>query len=107
MKHDLRAKIEDFPLSDIVQLLCLSGRYGRLTVRQGEKVGVIYFAEGAIVHASYCGKTGPTACRIMLNWVEGEFILEFGFFPEIRTVDEPLHSLLSGKYIGDFKVNRT
>jgi hypothetical protein len=107
MKHDLRAKIEDFPLSDIIQLLCLSGRNGRLTVRQVEKAGVIYFAEGAIVHASYCGKTGPAACRIMLNWVEGEFTLEFGFFPETRTVDESLHSLLSKSYAKDCKVNRT
>ncbi|UCE26939.1 MAG: DUF4388 domain-containing protein [Candidatus Coatesbacteria bacterium] len=96
MKHGLRARIEDFPLSDIVQLLCSSGRYGRLTVRQGEKVGAIYFAEGAVIHARYCSKTGLTAFRIMFNWGDGEFVLEFGIFPETRTIEEPLHSLLNG-----------
>jgi hypothetical protein len=107
MKYGLRARIEDFPLSDIVQLSCSSGRYGRLTIRQGEKVGAIYFAEGAVIHARYCGKTGPTAFRIMFNWSDGEFILEFGIFPEVRTIDESLHSLLNGKYFGDLKVSRT
>ncbi len=89
-------------MSEIIQLVCASSRYGCLTVQREGEVGEIFFAAGAVVHAALDEAVGTEAFRNIAMWPDGEFILEYGPLTENRTIDAPVWTLFSDTYFEDF-----
>jgi hypothetical protein len=69
------ATLEEVPLVDLVQLLSVSRKTGRIRVTAAQS-GELYIRGGAIYHAAIGGKppkTGRDAAIAMLRWKTGTF----------------------------------
>lgn len=69
----IEGDLKDIGLGNIVQLLCLEGRKGKLQLRQGEDGGTIFFQGGEIVHATSGELSGTEAVYKLLTWDWGWF----------------------------------
>jgi len=73
-------------LADVIQLNGNNGFSGCITIRQGSKVGRIFFREGKLVHAEQDGKSGEEAFYEIMEWRSGHFSLE----PNISTTSHSI-----------------
>ncbi len=89
-----RGQLEARDLPDIVQTCCLAKRTGRLQVSHGARRGVIYVADGEIVHAQAGEQRGDPAVWEIVGWSQGQFAFDDGLQPEVRTVRSDWQQLL-------------
>lgn len=72
----LDGTLEDYPLSDILQLILMGNRSGTLHIYSVGEEGTIVFGEGLIK----CGKTlnlsGLKSVRQILGWRSGKFVFD-------------------------------
>jgi Sulfatase-modifying factor enzyme 1/Domain of unknown function (DUF4388) len=66
-------KLRNFPLLDIIQMVCVARRDGRLLVRRRRETGEIVLRGGRILHAVTKTKTGEPALLDVLCWSQGSF----------------------------------
>ena len=70
----LTGNLQDISLPNLVQMLCLDQRQAMLSLKhRGIEEGLIYFADGQIVHALVGPLVGPEAIYKLLSWAEGSF----------------------------------
>ena len=83
-------------LPDIVQLYVLSNASGllRVTQKKNRRVGLIYFGQGAILHAVAPSVHGDEAFHEIMTWSGGEFSMEIGATPPERSVTSSWQELL-------------
>jgi CheY-like chemotaxis protein len=83
-------------LPDVVQLYVLSNASGVLRVSQKRKdrVGHIYFGQGAILHAAAPNAKGNDAFYEIMTWSGGEFSMELGVAAPERSVTSNWQELL-------------
>jgi len=100
----LTGALEDFDLTDIVQILHLGLKTARVGLdKQGEK-GVIYVRHGKVVHASTSASKGNGAFFEMLDWKTGAFhILHGQTAPGENITMDTIHLLLEGARLFDEK----
>ena len=90
----LTGELQDIGLVNLVQMLCLEQRKAMLSLqRRGAEEGLIYFAEGQVVHALVGPHIGPEAVYKLLSWPEGSFKVTEALPPH-RTIAAPWNSLL-------------
>ena len=68
-------------LTDVIQLKCHHKYTGCITVIYGNNEGVIYFADGEIIHAVQDNETGEEAIYQIIKWPGGSFNIH----PEITS----------------------
>lgn len=90
----IEGDLKDIGLGNIVQLLCLERRKGRLQLRQGEDGGTIFFQEGEIVHATSGELTGTEAVYKLLTWDWGWFRMTDQATPFRNTINLNWKNLL-------------
>ena len=74
----LNGNIEDFSLTDIIQILSLGLKTAKVEVtRDGEK-GMLYLLRGKIVHALAGNLRGPEAFFELIKWERGHFFILHG-----------------------------
>ena len=74
MAEGLRGNLQQLPLLDILRMLSMSGRTGRLDITQPGKTGEIYLEKGAIIHSVSGAQIGEKGVYTLMGWLEGEFI---------------------------------
>lgn len=80
MKQDISGDLENTRCQEIIKILSLGKRTGRLYLTNGSETGNIYFADGVVVHAQCGSQNGIKAIQEIAVWTSGEY----RFF-----VDEP------------------
>ena len=83
----ITGRLENLGLPEIFQILNLGVKTARLTLNTESQAGVIWFSEGAAVHAELGDKAGVDACYDMLRWSDGEFRIEHGLTTDLETID--------------------
>lgn len=93
-KQGFTGKLDQFQLVDIIQLCCLSGRTGRLTITKGLNSGVLFFSRNNIVHAA-CGEAqGEEAAFRIVAWKSGSFSFAEDLLPEKQTIYRSWENLM-------------
>ena len=81
-------------LSDLIQLNTANQFSGCFRVRYEDRVGLIFFRDGQIVHAEQGGKIGEEAFIDILQWPGGTFDVEPNVVPARRTIQKTCAHLL-------------
>jgi predicted regulator of Ras-like GTPase activity (Roadblock/LC7/MglB family) len=76
-----KGAIAGLSLTDVIQLKCHHKYTGCITVIYGNNDGVIYFADGEIIHAVQDNETGEEAIYQIIKWPGGSFNIH----PEITS----------------------
>ncbi len=81
-------------LPDVVQLYVLSSTTGALTIRHRGEDGVVYFAQGSILHAATSSQRGDDAFYEIMMWSGGEFSMRLGSMAPEQSVTSNWQELL-------------
>ena len=90
----LEGNLEDFELTDVFQLIQLGQKNGSLRIKGLEDVGIVYFKDGAVVHAKTNYLQGKSAIAHILSWRKGRFVFTPGEESLERTVDLPIQQVI-------------
>jgi HD-GYP domain-containing protein (c-di-GMP phosphodiesterase class II) len=74
----LMGRLEDFDLSDIVQILNLGVKTAKVEISRGKEKGILYLAQGKLVHATQGSMLGREAFFELMGWKEGNFSIVHG-----------------------------
>ena len=74
----LTGRIEEFSLTDIIQILSLGLKTARIDVKHDATKGTIYLFRGQLVHASVGNLRGPDAFLELMKWKKGIFCIIHG-----------------------------
>lgn len=69
----LRGNLQSISLQDVIQLLNVNKKSGKLHIVQGKHTGTIYVLNGEVVHAETPQTAGESAAFEVLEWDKGEF----------------------------------
>jgi hypothetical protein len=69
----LRGNLESICLTDVVQLLHVNRKTGKLYVSVGKRSGILFVLNGEVVHAETPVAMGESAAFDVLEWNKGEF----------------------------------
>lgn len=69
----LQGSLSELPLSDVIQLVSVSGKTGAFVIRRDEQQGKIYLRDGQIVDAAIGSLRGDHAVFEMAMWTDGTF----------------------------------
>jgi Domain of unknown function (DUF4388) len=69
----LRGNLQSISLTDVVQLLHVNRKTGKLHVIQGKHTGTLYVVNGEVIHAETPQTAGESAAFEVLEWDKGEF----------------------------------
>jgi predicted regulator of Ras-like GTPase activity (Roadblock/LC7/MglB family) len=81
-------------LSDLIQLNASNRFSGCFRVRCDDRVGLIFFRDGDVVHAELDGKVGEEAFCEILAWTRGTFDAEPNVVTARRTIQKKCEHLL-------------
>ncbi len=70
---NLRGNLQSISLMDVVQLLHVNRKTGKLYVINGKQTGTLYILNGDVVHAETAQTAGESAAFEVLEWDKGEF----------------------------------
>jgi Domain of unknown function (DUF4388) len=85
-------------LADLIQLNAANRFSGCFRVRHDDRVGLIFFRDGDVVHAEQGGKVGEEAFCDILDWPRGTFDVEPNVVPTRRTIQKKCDHLLLDAY---------
>lgn len=72
-ESDLKGKLEQMPLAEVIQTLAMGQKTGGLKIVNGGRIGEIYFDGGEVIQAALEGLKGEEALYRILVWDEGFF----------------------------------
>lgn len=101
-----QGSLAELPLPDILQLVAVSGKTGKFSIRSERDSGCIYLSDGQIVHAELGPIEGEEAVYELAIWTEGEFRFDPGGEPGPTTISKSNTSLLmeAARRIDEWKV---
>lgn len=74
----LHGSLSELPLSDVIQLVSVSGKTGAFLIERDQEVGRIFLRDGQIVDAEVGGLRGDSAVYEMAAWAHGSFSFKPG-----------------------------
>jgi predicted transcriptional regulator len=101
----LQGNLEDFDLTDVLQLIHLGKKNGALEIETEGNRGEIYFENGKVVYAKTKETSGEESIHYILRWSKGKFL----FSPEKKApekrMDIPIQNLIldAAKQIDEWK----
>jgi predicted regulator of Ras-like GTPase activity (Roadblock/LC7/MglB family) len=90
----LQGSLRDMSVADIIQVNCQDKKTASATLISNEKQAIIYFKDGAVVHAIADETTGEEVIYKVLSWDEGEFVLDVGVESPAVTIKRNWSGLL-------------
>jgi hypothetical protein len=90
----LRGNLQSISLTDVVQLLHVNRKTGKLQVTQGKLTGTLYVVNGDVVHAETPQVLGESAAFDILEWDKGEFEFVATRFKAPTTIKRSVQDLL-------------
>ncbi len=73
MKQEISGDLANTRCPEIIKILSLGKRTGRLYLTNGSETGNIYFSEGEVVHAQCASLSGIKAIQEIAVWTSGEY----------------------------------
>ena len=101
----LQGNLEDFDLTDVLQLIHLGKKNGALEIETEGNRGEIYFENGKVVYAKTKETAGEESIHYILRWTKGKFL----FSPEKKAPEKkmniPIQNLIldAAKQIDEWK----
>jgi hypothetical protein len=93
----LTGTFEDISFGELLQLLNVGHKSGRLTVWRGAEKADVFIREGEVVRALSRRERGPEVVYRILGWQDGEFSFERSEEPVLREITESTeHLILEG-----------
>ena len=100
----LTGRLEDFNLTDIIQILSLGLKTAKVEITRDNEKGLLYLLRGKIVHASAGNLRGPEAFFELIRWERGVFhILHGQVANEVNVTLDTMHLLMEACTILDEK----
>ncbi len=100
----LTGRLEDFNLTDIIQILSLGLKTAKVEITRDNEKGLLYLLRGKIVHASAGNLRGPEAFFELIRWEQGVFhILHGQVANEVNVTLDTMHLLMEACTILDEK----
>jgi HD-GYP domain-containing protein (c-di-GMP phosphodiesterase class II) len=98
----LSGRIEDFSLSDIIQILGMGLKTAKVEIDGDKGKGILYLAHGKVVHASTGNLLGPEAFYELMGCEEGSFFIRHGHsIDEVNVTLDTMYLLLEAARIID------
>jgi hypothetical protein len=93
MNQEISGDLENTRCPEIIKILSLGKRTGRLALNYGEEGGNIFFQDGKIIHAK-CGTIeGPKAIYEMAVWASGSYRFFVDDVPDVHTVNQSIEEI--------------
>ena len=89
-----QGSLNELPLSDIVQLVAVSGKTGMFAMTHASEKGYVYLQNGHITHAKLGEVEGEDAIYALALWNHGTFQFSPGVESEARTISRSNTNLL-------------
>jgi hypothetical protein len=89
-----QGSLNELPLSDIVQLVAVSGKTGMFSMTRASEKGYVYLHNGQITHAKLGEVEGEDAIYALALWSQGSFQFSPGVESEARTISRSNTNLL-------------
>jgi hypothetical protein len=89
-----QGSLNELPLSDIVQLVAVSGKTGMFSMTRASEKGYVYLQNGHITHAKLGEVEGEDAIYALALWNQGTFQFSPGVESEARTISRSNTNLL-------------
>jgi len=89
-----QGSLNELPLSDIVQLVAVSGKTGMFSMTRASEKGYVYLQNGHITHAKLGDIEGEDAIYALSLWSQGTFQFSPGIESELRTISRSNTNLL-------------
>ena len=89
-----QGSLSDLPLSDIVQLVAVSGKTGMFSLTRASEHGLVYLQNGQITHARMGEIEGEDAIYALALWTGGTFQFSPGVESERQTINRSNTNLL-------------
>lgn len=92
----LSGTVRELPLSDLVEMIALGGKTGRLVIRddRGDVLGEVVLNAGRLAHAISGGLAAEKAFARLMGVTSGSFDFTLTGPPEGKSLDIPAQSLL-------------
>lgn len=101
----LQGNLEDFDLTDVLQLIHLGKKMGALEINTEGNKGEIYFEDGKVVYARTKDIIGEDAIQYILRWSKGQFMFTPDKHSSEKLMDIPIQNLIldAAKQIDEWK----
>jgi len=94
MNHDIQGNLENTRCPEIIKILTLGKRAGRLFISSGSETGSIYFKDGKIIHAKCGNIEGVKAIYEMAAWSSGSYKFFIDESSDLITINIPADEIL-------------
>lgn len=93
MSH-LRGSLQSIALSDVLQLLHINRKTGKLFISRDQDKGILFVRNGEVIHAEMGDLDGDAAAFGILEWEKGLFEFATPAYTSPTTIQRPLQDLL-------------
>ncbi|NIA22868.1 MAG: DUF4388 domain-containing protein [Proteobacteria bacterium] len=90
----LQGSLEDFDITDILELINIAKKDGALEITSGDYTGIIYFENGVVVDVSTGDYKGDDAIHRILRWNKGKFFFDPHKSAAEKTLNIPIQKLM-------------
>jgi predicted regulator of Ras-like GTPase activity (Roadblock/LC7/MglB family) len=90
----MRGSLRDMAVADLIQHNCQDRKTAQLSIEHDGCQALLFFKDGAVVHATLDDLQGEEVIYRILEWEVGQFGLETGVEPPAATISRSWSSLL-------------
>jgi len=95
MAQEIRGDLENTRCPEIIKIISLGKRTGRLALSNGSEKANLFFQEGEIIHAKLGPLEGLKAIYEVALWSSGEYAFIMDDMPEYPSVAKPIDEILA------------
>ncbi|MCE5275540.1 MAG: DUF4388 domain-containing protein [Syntrophaceae bacterium] len=95
MRQDISGELNNTRCPEIIKILSLGKRSGRLYLTNGSETGNIYFTEGDVVHAQCGSLNGTKAINEIAVWASGEYRFFVDEPSDVQTISMSIDDILA------------
>ncbi|HON38759.1 MAG: DUF4388 domain-containing protein [Desulfomonilia bacterium] len=95
MNQDISGGLDTTRCPEIVKILSLGKRSGKLSLSNGSQSGSIFFRDGEVIHAQCGALQGAKAIYELAVWTSGEYRFSVDEMPDAVTVELSVDEILA------------
>jgi len=90
----MQGNLHVMTVADLIQHNCQDRKTARIIIEHNGDQGLLFFRDGAVVHAALGELQGEEAVYQLLSWHDGQFSLEVGVEPPLLSISRSWSGLL-------------
>jgi hypothetical protein len=95
MNQNISGGLDNTRAPEIIKILSLGKRSGRLLLNNGAETGNIFFRDGQVIHAQCGPLQGTKAIYELAVWTSGEYRFFMDDTPDVVTIDITMDEILT------------